>query len=490
VPFVNIQPGDLVKRFFVLCIAIVLTSSLYAQLCNGSLGDPVVNITFGTYSNTGGANNYVPKSGYTYIDNSCPNDGYYTITNYSSACYGNTWFTINDHTGDGGGNYMLVNASFDPGDFFLTTVTDLCPNTTYEFAAWVMNVMKPLQSIKPNLTFRIEQPDGKILGFYNTGDLNVTPGPEWKQYGFFFTTPPANATVVLRITNSAPGGYGNDLALDDITFRPCGSLITAHITNNPTDTINICEGNTSIYNFMASAPGYISPVYHWQVSKDSGATWNDIPGASTLAYQRLPTTAGRYWYRMTVAEASVAGIASCRIASTAVVINVHPKPLVDAGPDRIILTGGNATLNARVEGENIKFLWSPNSYINNDTDMHPVVSPLAETKYTLSAISAFGCMNEDNVLVKVVTGIYVPTAFTPNSDGKNDTWTIPFLDPAFEATVNVFNRWGQLVYHTVASNVSWDGRIRGQPQPSGIYVYLITFKTYDLQLRGTVTLIR
>lgn len=462
--------------------------NMQAQLCIGSLGDPVVNLNFGAIGSAG-PSGYVPAGSYTYLNGSCPDDGYYTITGYTSACFGDTWFTLNDHTG--GGNFMLVNASFTPGDFFLTTVTGLCPNTTYEFAAWVMNVMKPQVSIRPNITFRIEQPDGTVLGTYTTGDIPVTSSPQWKQYGLFFTTPPSNATIVLRITNSAPGGYGNDIALDDITFRPCGSLVTADISGNAGDAIDICAGNTSVYDFTASANGYTSPVYRWQLSTDNGANWNDIPGAVSLTYERRPTVVpGSYWYRFTVSEASVAGIAACRIASTAVIINVHAIPTVNAGPDRVILTGGSAILNSTVEGENVSYSWSPPNNISDVNILNPVVTPVTDTRYTLTASSSFGCVSQDEVLVKVVTGIYVPTAFTPNGDGRNDTWKIPFLDPSFEATVKVYNRWGQLVYHTAATTVSWDGTINGRPQPSGTYIYFITFKTNSLQLKGTVTLIR
>ena len=57
---------------------------------------------------------------------------------------------------------MLVNASYTPGDFFVTTVSGLCPNTDYEFAAWIMNVLNR-SGIKPNVTFSIEAPNGTVL---------------------------------------------------------------------------------------------------------------------------------------------------------------------------------------------------------------------------------------------------------------------------------------------------------------------------------------
>jgi len=472
--------------FLLLIIGWLVNNVSKAQICNGSLGDPVVDITFGP----GGANNFSPPGGYTYTQSNCPDDGYYTITSSTSACFGNTWHTLSsDHTGNG--NFMLVNATFAPGDFLVTTVTDLCPNTTYEFAAWIVNVMKPVVSIRPAVVFRIETPSGTILDSFKTGDIDVTAAPLWKQYGFFFTTPPNNASIVLRISNSAPGGYGNDIALDDITFRPCGSKITAGIVGSTSDTINVCEGNTNVYTFAGTASSaYQNPVYHWQVSTDSGTNWQDIAGATSLSYTRNPTGPGNFWYRLTVVDATVGGIPSCRIASDILVINVHLKPIVSAGPDRIILTGSSASLFGQVQGGNLVYSWSPNSFIDDIQKLTPVVNPPADMDYTLSATTSFGCNSEDFVHVKVVTGIYVPTAFTPNGDGINDKWEIPFLDPAFGATVNVFNRYGQIVYHAEGQTVSWDGTINGAPQGSGAYVYLITFKQSTLKLNGTLLLVR
>jgi len=486
VPVLTIGKKIKFLRSFLLIIAITCSYVCSSQLCSGSLGDPAVNITFG--SGTGGdVNNYAPTSSYVYTSSSCPDDGFYTITNATSNCFGNSWYTVpTDHTGNGG--FMLVNASYNPGDFFLTTVTDLCPNTTYEFAAWIMNVMNR-PGIRPNITFSIETPNGTLLKDFNTGDISST-GVEWKQYGFFFTTLPGNPIIVLRMTNNAPGGIGNDLALDDITFRPCGAKIDASIQGNA-DTLDLCQGDTNTYTFDGAVSStYQSPLYQWQLSTDMGISWKNIPGATSISYTRSPTASGNFWYRLTVIESNVANVSSCKIASNLVVINIHPEPVVDAGPDRIVLTGNSTTLAGLAEGENIIYTWDPLNDISDINNLNPTVSPTSDIVYTLSAVSAFGCANKDKVEVKVVKGIYVPTAFTPNNDGKNDSWKIPYLDPTFGGIIKVFNRSGQLVYHCEESIVSWDGKMNGIDQPPGTYVYLIIFKSNTLKLKGTLTLIR
>jgi gliding motility-associated-like protein len=476
-------------RYFILGICICCSVGTQAQLCSGSLGDPVVNITF---SPNGSSTGYTPASGYEYTGSTCPNDGYYTITNSTSNCFGSTWHTVlNDHTGNGGG-FMLVNASVNPGDFFLTTVTDLCPNTTYEFAAWIMNVLAR-SGIRPNITFTIETPGGVVLQTYSTGDIPEIPFPAWKQYGFFFSTPASNPVIVLRMRNNAPGGLGNDLALDDITFRPCGkAVLTAAIQGN-SDTVHVCEGNTDTYNFNgAITAGYALPVFQWQISTDSGTKWKDISGANTLQYLRRPSVPGVYWYRLTVTEQNGISIPSCRIASNVVVVKVHPNPQVNAGPDKIVFAGDSTELGGMVTGENPVYFWDPPDYLSSITALNANVMPPSNMNYNLYATSAFGCKNDDAVFVKVVGGIYIPTAFTPNNDGKNDHWHIPFLDPLLGAVVRVYNRLGQLVYVAEGQTVDWDGNLKGMPQSSGAYVYYISYKKHaaTVTMKGTVLLIR
>src|SRR5262249_9166356 len=126
------------RGFLFIMLALMTFIGSKGQLCTGSLGDPVVKITFGAGQNPGPLLN-AATTGYTYTMTDCPPDGSYTVRNASSGCFNNTWWGITDHTGDVGGYFMLVNASYTPGDFYVDTVRGLCTNTTYEFAAWILN---------------------------------------------------------------------------------------------------------------------------------------------------------------------------------------------------------------------------------------------------------------------------------------------------------------------------------------------------------------
>src|SRR5690606_36470397 len=131
-------------------------------------------------------------------------------------------------------------------------------------------------SIKPNVTFAIETTDGTLLQSYSTGDIGATTSPEWKQYSFYFKTPAGASSVVLRMTNNAPGGCGNDLLLDDITFRACGPLVTASIDEGRFAR-EVCEGNADAIEIEAIvSTGFNDPAFQWQLSKNSGTSWENL----------------------------------------------------------------------------------------------------------------------------------------------------------------------------------------------------------------------
>ncbi|WP_433765233.1 T9SS type B sorting domain-containing protein [Flavobacterium ginsenosidimutans] len=310
------------KTIFVVFLFIVCFH-VHAQLCTGSLGDAVVKIDFGTGTSSHGTALGTGITSYTWTTADFPNDGSYTIEKTTNTP--GTWWTTTDHTG--GGYMMVVNASLSTTDYFYkNTVTGLCPDTTYEFAAWIMNLLRSNDTSPPNITFTIESTTGTILGTYNTGDIALNSSAVWKQYGFYFTTPTGISTVVIRMRNNKAGAApGNDIALDDITFRACGPTVTSAIQNNTNTNLTICQGDTQSYTLTGTvSSGYSNPAYQWQVSSDNGITWSDISGANALTYTFVPnSTAGTYLYRMAVAQSSNISSATCRVVSNTISFKVN-----------------------------------------------------------------------------------------------------------------------------------------------------------------------
>jgi len=112
------------------------------------------------------------------------------------------------------------------------------------------------------------------------------------------------------------------------------------------------------------------------------------------------------------------------------------------------------------------------------------------------AMDEAGCMDSAFITVKVFNTtpqVFVPTAFTPNSDGRND-----FARPIAVGITRIdyfriYNRWGQLVFSTTTNGKGWDGTINGQLQGTNTYVWIVRAIDYTGKLyfsKGTVTLIR
>ncbi len=210
-------------QFLILMFYIVFQGK--AQLATWTFKEPVITIHFGA-GNVRDVNTVMPYH-YKRVGSSCPTDGHYTYTSYTSDCFRGDWFTLTeDHTpGDADGNIMLVNSSYDRGDFFRTDLNGLKGGTTYEFSVWMMNVCKISDKcpypLLPNITMRLQTLSGKSIAQFSTGELARRNAPGWTLYRALFTTPSTEMSLNLVMSNNAPGGCGNDFALDDITIREC-----------------------------------------------------------------------------------------------------------------------------------------------------------------------------------------------------------------------------------------------------------------------------
>jgi hypothetical protein len=211
------------------------------------------------------------------------------------------WDIIGDHTGavnaalgnppadtvnNNNGGYMLViNASYRIDSAFYQTITGLCPNTYYEFSLWIRNICSKCgcdsngkgatggagyiptapgdsSGVKPNLTLAVNGVD-----YYTTAD--VAYNGQWVKKGFTYLTGPLQTSLTAMVRNNAPGGGGNDWAIDDIALATC----TPNLDLQPSPNITVCAGNQvdmfSIINSYFS--NYI--YWEWEKSTDNGVTW-------------------------------------------------------------------------------------------------------------------------------------------------------------------------------------------------------------------------
>jgi len=409
--------SNLIKSICLFFILLFNFSKIKAQVCTGTLGDPVINIDFGQGSDRFGPQ--LTETNYTYFAGS-PNDGLYTLVKTSAGLNGG-WHqnVVNRTPNSPNGYFMLVNASYAKGVFYQKTITGLCPNTTYEFAAWVINILRLTGMIKPNIKFTIEN-NATIIKEFTTGDILEGSETNWVKYGTVFSTPTNVGTIKLTMSNENPGGVGNDLGLDDITFRPCGPTINSTI-NNTSALANICLGSNASFNFEASlSAGYNDPVYQWQ--KLENGNWIDLIGETQLQTSVSFTNAalGQYQYRLVAAERPNILSANCRIAGNPLIINVNNPTALVATNSGVACVGTNVQLNVN---EGVSFSWTgPNGF--SSTEKNPVltnVNPNQAGIYTVVAQNSNGCSVSAQTIVSILPEIMATTNFSSTDVCENSS---------------------------------------------------------------------
>jgi hypothetical protein len=417
-------PANIIRVYqnFGICSNTIGVNSIGTET-NGTFGS-------GRPRNRGVSANVPPGYGYTIFDTGTPNDYAYGVSNNTSTRMGYTtintwpkpdpdpdgagpltthrvfsvWDVIGDHTGavspamgnppadtvaNGNGGYMLViNAAYRIDSAFQQTISNLCPNTYYEISCWMRNICSKCgcdsngkgatntsgpvfyiptatgdsSGVYPNLTFEV---DG--IDYYTTGNLRYNG--QWVKKGFTFRTGPAQTSFTLKFFNNAPGGGGNDWALDDINVATCSPNMAYSPSINPV----ICWGNAmTIYDTVRSFFDNYT-YYKWQRSTDNGATWTDVTipmGPATPvwnaglnawqyvasytippAFTQLSDSADQY--RMVVATTvSNLSNANCRFTDVGNIITIH---VINCG---IPLGIQMMSLSGRISNDNTILNWT------------------------------------------------------------------------------------------------------------------------------------
>jgi gliding motility-associated-like protein len=165
--------------------------------------------------------------------------------------------------------------------------------------------------------------------------------------------------------------------------------------------------------------------------------------------------------------------------------------LVDAGTDFEIIAGESVQLQGATSETD--FFWTPAFNMNNTSILSPVVNPVQTITYYLTASNG-DCSITDFCVVYVTSALEIPNTFTPNGDNVNDTWEILGIEKFPDAYVQVFDRWGQLVFQSNGYPPSkrWDGTKNGRELAPSSYYYVIDVRDENFPdvLKGFVSIVR
>ncbi len=183
-------------------------------------------------------------------------------------------------------------------------------------------------------------------------------------------------------------------------------------------------------------------------------------------------------------------IAGCT-DSDSVTVTMYDVPPVDAGENVTIVQGGTIGLNALGVVTGWDYEWSPEDGLDNPNVPNPFASPSETTLYFVTVTDGNGCTNIDSLLVTVVPDISFPDGISPNGDGINDEWIIDNITLFEDAIVEIYNRWGQLLWMSAPGYpVPWDGRYKDEDLPVGTYYYVIRSDNFEQPFTGPITIVR
>lgn len=160
----------------------------------------------------------------------------------------------------------------------------------------------------------------------------------------------------------------------------------------------------------------------------------------------------------------------------AIYLNDTLTVMADAGPDQKFCVSPPIQLGSKPKGWEV-YKWSPAQGLSDPDIANPLVSPVASIQYILTANNyAGGCRSTDTVkLTKKceVIEIYVPNAFTPDGNGKNDRLKPVLYGYSKLNYFRVYNRYGQLLFASKDGNAEWDGTFKGRPLSTQTVVWVV-----------------
>ena len=326
-------------------------------------------------------------------------------------------------------------------------------------------------------SYCVDQSDGEIY-------ISVIGGISPYNYSWINTDGTYSNTSDQDINNLLPGTY-------------VITIIDQNLCSN-NDTILVDAQNTIIadagIDSSVCVGGCLSIVGSGLGSSVLSYSWNIVDSTNILSTDSLISN---YCFNDTNDIQFVFSVSDqgCSDSDT-ITVSVNPLPIVDAGVDIDDIYGANVSLGGLPTGPvGSSFVWSPSINFldpNDSTNSNPDVTVLANQTYSVIVTDINGCQNTDDINIILIPDISYSSGFSPNNDGVNDTWSIDQIDQFPNCNVEIYNRWGTLLFRSVGYNEQWTGLFNEKPLPIGTYYFVIELNDplFPDPVTGPVTIIR
>jgi gliding motility-associated-like protein len=324
-------------------------------------------------------------------------------------------------------------------------------------------------------------PEGKAT-FTNISKVSDQSSLSY-QWNFGDGSSPLNEISPSHIYATA-GNYGVNLRVNtsygctDDTTKALKAFYEKPVADFATAADTLCQGADNAFTDKSTAVNSTIQEWAW----DFGDGTNDNVRNPDKRY----TQPGNYTVQLAVTSS-----AGCISDPATQDVRVFLQPVIDAGPSFTVEYGTTVQFQPVVNDvTGLTFSWTPAIELTSPTVLTPQLIALHDEKYTLTATGLSGCTASDDMEVKVYKPVKIPNAFSPNGDHINDTWMITNLADYRNSTVEVFNRYGQLVFKSTGYDRPWDGMYNGNTLPLATYYYVIKLKDGSAPLTGYVVILK
>jgi gliding motility-associated-like protein len=424
-----------------------------------------------------------------------------SVTQPDTLCADNPYNLVATATG-GAGDYYF---SWEPAGAVNAGTLAITPATpvVYTVVAFDKNGCAGTDGISVIRLFDLKKSDLKLLGYTpicpgqtsilevqtsgNTGPLSYS----WNNNlpatpGLHVVAPSKTTNYVVTVSNTC----GRSI-IDTITV----AINDPPVVQLEADTLKTCVPGAIRFNETAGAINASDPVISW--------TWDFGDGNVSAEQDPVHQYLNPGTYTVSVSVVSDRG---CQGKSKApVLVQVYPQPVAAFTLNSTSLDLPYDLLKATNQSSGaVSYFWNfGNEQTSSLTNPEVLLKGVGDTRIQLIAISQFGCSDTTDIIISTNADVVFPTAFTPSEDGPNGGYYqlgnlsndvfFPYTSGVVDYHLQIFNRWGELVFESRDVNIGWDGYYRGKLSQLGVYVWKAEVKLINdrvFKQSGNLTLIR